>query len=179
MGVHAQENNDQMHDLLVERGLIGRITDMGQKLEARATELALNAMAFMGVPYRWGGNSADSGFDCSGYVRAVYQQTLGLILPRQAAEQAKSTQQISQDELKPGDLVFFNTMRRAFSHVGIYIGNGKFVHAPRKGAEIRVEDLDASYWKQRFNGARRVVAETLGTSTLPADTPTATPAVKP
>ncbi|MBT0569233.1 C40 family peptidase [Curvibacter sp. CHRR-16] len=158
--LHAQEaatNNDQMHDLLIERGLITRITDMGQKLEAKATELVLNSMAFLGVPYRRGGNNADTGFDCSGFVRAIYEQTAGLLLPRQAAEQAKATAKIEKTELKPGDLVFFNTMRRAFSHVGIYIGNGKFIHSPRTGAEVRVEDMDASYWRQRFDGARRVL----------------------
>ena len=113
-------------------------------------------MAKIDVPYRLGGNSRDSGFDCSGLVHAVYQQTLGLALPRRAAEQASSTQKIAKEELRPGDLVFFNTMRRSYSHVGIYIGDNKFIHAPRTGARVRVENMDIKYWQSRFDGARRV-----------------------
>ena len=83
---------------------------------------------------------------------------MGHRLPRRAEEQAAATQKIDRSELKPGDLVFFNTMRRAFSHVGIYVGDGKFIHAPRTGAEVRVEDMNGSYWQRRFNGARRVLS---------------------
>ncbi|HKB52965.1 MAG TPA: C40 family peptidase [Ramlibacter sp.] len=125
----------------------------------RASELVVNAMGFLGVPYRRGGNSAETGFDCSGFVRAMYQSTVGLILPRRAKEQAAATEKIEKKDLQPGDLVFFNTMRRAFSHVGIYIGDGKFIHSPRPGAEVRVEDMGVAYWKRRFDGARRVLAQ--------------------
>ena len=113
-------------------------------------------MGFLGVPYRRGGNSAESGFDCSGFVKAIYEQTIGLVLPRSAAQQAAATQTIDKSELRPGDLVFFNTMRRAFSHVGIYVGNGKFIHSPKPGAEVRVEDMGLAYWARRYDGARRV-----------------------
>jgi len=75
---------------------------------------------------------------------------------RAAAEQAAATQEIDRSELKPGDLVFFNTMKQAFSHVGIYVGDGKFIHSPRSGSQVRVEDMRKTYWQQRFNGARRV-----------------------
>ena len=122
------------------------------------SELVLNAMGFLGVPYRRGGNSADTGFDCSGFVRAMYEQTVGLVLPRRANEQAAATQTIDKNDLQPGDLVFFNTMKRAFSHVGIYVGEGKFIHSPKPGAQVRVEDMAQNYWQQRFNGARRVLA---------------------
>jgi cell wall-associated NlpC family hydrolase len=118
-------------------------------------------MGFLGVPYRRGGNSAETGFDCSGFVRAMYEQSVGLILPRQAIEQAKAAQNIDHSDLQPGDLVFFNTMRRSFSHVGIYVGEGKFIHSPRSGSQVRVEDMNESYWKKRFNGARRVTIEAL------------------
>jgi cell wall-associated NlpC family hydrolase len=91
-------------------------------------------------------------------VKAMYEQTLGLVLPRRADEQAAATQKIQRAELQPGDLVFFNTMRRAFSHVGIYVGDGKFIHSPKPGAQVRVEDMGQSYWVHRFDGARRVVA---------------------
>src|SRR5205085_11924435 len=110
------------------------------------------------------------GFDCSGFVRAMYEQTVGLILPRRANEQAAATQAIDKLDLQPGDLVFFNTMRRTFSHVGIYVGGGKFIHSPKPGAEVRVEDMGLRYWAQRFDGARRVVpvAGTAAAASLPA-----------
>ena len=123
-------------------------------------------MDLLGVRYRRGGNSAETGFDCSGFVKSVYAQTLGLILPRRAEQQAAATQKIEKSELQPGDLVFFNTMRRAFSHVGMYIGDGKFVHSPKPGQAVRVDNMDQSYWQQRFNGARRVLSSALDTTTL-------------
>ena len=123
----------------------------------KTADLVTTAMGLLGVPYRRGGNSAETGFDCSGFVRSIYSQTVGMVLPRRAVEQAAATQTIDKKELQPGDLVFFNTMRRTFSHVGIYIGDGKFVHSPRTGKTVRVESMQDSYWKKRFNGARRVV----------------------
>jgi cell wall-associated NlpC family hydrolase len=128
-----------------------------RQMRDSATEMVLTAMNFLGVRYVRGGNSAEQGFDCSGFTRYVFENSLGLVLPRRADEQAKNAGLLSvkRDELKPGDLVFFNTMRRAFSHVGIYIGEGKFIHAPRAGAEVRIEDMRQAYWAKRFNGARR------------------------
>ncbi len=137
-------------------GVIDRIGEASSKVEAKASELVVSALGFLGVPYRRGGNSAETGFDCSGFVRSIYEQTAGLVLPRRAAQQAAATEKIDKSDLKPGDLVFFNTMRRAFSHVGIYVGNGKFIHAPKPGAQVRVEDMGISYWANRFDGARRV-----------------------
>lgn len=122
----------------------------------RTSDIVLSAMGFIGVPYHRGGTSFETGFDCSGFVHALFEQTVGLALPRVAKQQAQATQVIAKSDLKPGDLVFFNTMRRAFSHVGIYIGDNKFIHSPRSGSEIRIEDMSASYWQRRFNGARRV-----------------------
>lgn len=135
-----------------------QVQDVGRAVGTQATELVSAAMGFLGVPYRRGGTSAETGFDCSGLVKTVYQDSLGLVLPRVAAQQAASTKKVARNDLQPGDLVFFNTMRRAFSHVGIYIGDGKFVHAPRSGAGVRIESLSGAYWKKRFNGARRVLA---------------------
>lgn len=155
----AAAAGDDMVKLINDRGLLARIGDVGNKVTNRASELVMNSMAFLGVPYKRGGTQANSGFDCSGFVRAIYEQTAGLLLPRQASEQAAATQKIDKHDLQPGDLVFFNTMRRAFSHVGIYVGNGKFIHAPKPGAEVRVEDMGMSYWVKRFDGARRVNAE--------------------
>ena len=151
-----------MDKLLADKGLLTQIGDqvsqVRQAVSEKASELVVNAMGFLGVPYRRGGNSLETGFDCSGFVRAMYQQTVGLILPRSADQQAAATQTIEKSDLKPGDLVFFNTMRRAFSHVGIYIGDNKFIHSPKPGAEVRVEDMRLGYWQTRFNGARRVAA---------------------
>lgn len=127
-------------------------TSVGEK-----TNLMLGqAMTLLGVPYKKGGNTAETGFDCSGFVRHMYETSIGRLLPRRAEEQAAATDKIDRSELNPGDLVFFNTMRRTFSHVGIYIGDGKFIHAPSKGKTVRVDDLRASYWTKRFTGARRV-----------------------
>lgn len=114
------------------------------------------ALNLLGIRYRWGGSKPETGFDCSGFVRHVFQEGLGLELPRSAREQSKTGNPVAKDELQPGDLVFFNTMRRAFSHVGIYLGDNRFVHAPRRGGGVRVEDMSARYWTKRFNGARRI-----------------------
>ena len=158
----AEPENDDMVRLLNDRGLLVQLGDqLGQvrhTMGEKASELVMNAMGFLGVPYRRGGSSAETGFDCSGFVRAMYQQTVGLILPRSADQQAAATTTIDKSELRPGDLVFFNTMRRTFSHVGIYIGDNKFIHSPRSGSEVRVEDMRLAYWQTRFNGARRVEA---------------------
>jgi len=153
-------SNDEMDKLLAEKGLLTHTMDqfqqVRQNVSSRASDLVVNAMGFLGVPYKRGGNSEDTGFDCSGFVRATFEKTIGLVLPRRANEQAAATDHIDKNDLRPGDLVFFNTMKRAFSHVGIYVGDGKFIHAPRTGASVRVEDMRAAYWQRRFDGARRV-----------------------
>jgi cell wall-associated NlpC family hydrolase len=154
----AQERTDELDQTLADKGLIGQFHQVRQTVVDRTSDLVITAIGFLGVPYRRGGNTAETGFDCSGFVRAMYNQTVGHLLPRRAAEQAAATEKIDRSELKPGDLVFFNTMRRAFSHVGIYVGDGKFIHSPRPGAEVRVEDMTGSYWRRRFDGARRVLA---------------------
>ena len=152
---------DDLDKLLAERGLIGQISQVGQAVGGKASELVISAMGFLGVPYKRGGTSLETGFDCIGFVRAMYQQTIGLIRPRTADDHAAATVEIEKSELQPGDLVFFNTLRRAFSHVGIYVGDNKFIHSPRPGAEVRVEDMRIGYWRTRFNGARRVDTATV------------------
>ncbi len=126
---------------------------------ATAQDAIDQAVDLLGIRYRRGGSSPDAGFDCSGFVRHVFREGLGLILPRSSREMSKSGEEVDRDELRPGDLVFFNTMRKAFSHVGIYLGDGQFVHSPRSGGRVRIEDLRDSYWIRRFNGARRVNIE--------------------
>jgi cell wall-associated NlpC family hydrolase len=173
----SADGGDDLQRFITDRGLVSRLGQVRDRIADTTSELVVTAMGFLGVPYRRGGNSVDTGFDCSGFVRAMYEQTVGLLLPRRADEQAAATQPIDRRELQPGDLVFFNTMKRAFSHVGIYVGDGKFIHSPRPGAEVRVEDMGGSYWAKRFDGARRVLAGGAPTAavSVPAPQPAAVP----
>ncbi len=123
----------------------------------RATDIAMTAMSLIGTPYRYGGNSPLTGLDCSGFVKYVYKETLNTDLPRTAAEMSRVGQPVSREELKPGDLVFYNTMRRNNSHVGIYLGDDRFIHSPRTGQRVRINSMNESYWRGRFNGARRII----------------------
>lgn len=118
--------------------------------------LASTALNYLGIKYRFGGNNPTQGFDCSGLVRYAAEKSLGLKLPRRSADMARLGESIKRSELEKGDLVFFNTRGSRFSHVGIYVGDGKFVHAPSTGSRVRVEDMNIAYWKKRYNGARRL-----------------------
>ncbi|WP_404804682.1 C40 family peptidase [Methyloradius palustris] len=119
-------------------------------------EVMMNALSLTGIRYTYGGKNPDTGFDCSGFVRYVFQQAASLTLPHSARAISQLGQSVSIDELQPGDLVFFNTLKTAFSHVGIYIGGHRFIHAPSTGGGISVVDMDDSYWVKRFNGAKRL-----------------------
>lgn len=123
-----------------------------------AQEILMNALSLTGVKYTYGGKSPETGFDCSGFVRYVFQQAANLTLPHGARAISQLGNSIPVEQLQPGDLVFFNTLHRAFSHVGIYMGDGKFIHAPSSGGGIHVVDMNESYWAKRFNGARRLPA---------------------
>ncbi|MFT3821377.1 MAG: C40 family peptidase [Rubrivivax sp.] len=176
---------DAVLQLLQERGLLpSQVADNTQALvrqvRDRASDLVISALNFLGVPYRRGGNGPEQGFDCSGFTRHIFEHSLGLILPRRADQQANEAglEPVDKAELKPGDLVFFNTMKRAFSHVGIYIGDGKFIHSPRSGGQVRVEDMREAYWAKRFNGARRAETEAAAVPTAAAAT-LAAPAPQP
>jgi cell wall-associated NlpC family hydrolase len=114
------------------------------------------AETMIGIPYLWGGNTPEEGLDCSGFVRYVYQKVTGMLLPRLSAQISKKGSAIAQPDLHPGDLVFFNTPRGEATHVGIYVGEQQFIHAPRTGAFIRVESMKSNYWSSRYYGARRV-----------------------
>jgi cell wall-associated NlpC family hydrolase len=150
---------DPVMHLLAERKLLKPLENSAlvQSVRDTASDLVMSAMNFLGVPYRRGGTSEEAGFDCSGFTRHIFEMSLGLVLPRRADEQASASvlQKINREELKPGDLVFFNTMRRTFSHVGIYVGDDKFIHSPRAGGEVRIESMREAYWSRRFTGARR------------------------
>jgi cell wall-associated NlpC family hydrolase len=142
-----------------EAPLIERMREQAFDMRERASDAVVTALAFIGVRYQRGG-STESGFDCSGFTRYVFGHTLGLTLPRRVDEQAHAAGlvQVRREDLKPGDLVFFNTLKRTFSHVGIYVGDNRFVHAPKPGGEVRAEDMGGTYWKARYTGARRVDA---------------------
>ena len=124
---------------------------------ARSPEIGFQALATAGVPYRRGGESPESGFDCSGLVTHVYREAFGIQLPHNARAQSRMGRPVSLAALEAGDLVFYNTERRSFSHVGIYLGDHRFIHAPRPGTGVRVENMRAAYWVRRFDGGRRVI----------------------
>jgi cell wall-associated NlpC family hydrolase len=151
---------DALLRLITEKGWVSLDAANQGVRRARdaASDLVIAALNFLDRGYRRGGSSAEEGFDCSGFVRYVYRTSAGLVLPRRSDEQARaqSVTPIALEELRPGDLVFFNTLRRTFSHVGIYIGDGRFIHSPRSGASVRIEDMRKDYWATRFDGARRV-----------------------
>jgi cell wall-associated NlpC family hydrolase len=123
---------------------------------ATTSELMLQAMGLVGMPYKFGGRSPSTGFDCSGLVYYLFGRVFGLYLPRTAREMSDVGNAVRLHELEPGDLVFFNTLRQPFSHVGIYMGDRRFVHAPTRGGQVEVVDMTDRYWKKRYNGARRI-----------------------
>ena len=128
--------------------------------EKRA-EALLQALLALGLDYRYGGSSPETGFDCSGLVAHVFREAYGIRLPQNARAQSEYGVRVSLAELRAGDLVFYNTLNRPFSHVGIYLGDGRFVHAPKTGAQVRVEPIRGSYWMRRFDGARRIQSTSL------------------
>lgn len=131
---------------------------VGPERSAGQEEITLEAMSLVGIPYRYGGNTPDSGFDCSGLVRYVVARAAGVNLPRTTADMSGVGTSLERDDLASGDLIFFNTTGRAHSHVGIYVGQGKFVHAPNSGGTVRLESIFIPYWAKRIDGVRRVAA---------------------
>jgi cell wall-associated NlpC family hydrolase len=127
-----------------------------QHLRDRASELTMQAMGMLGIRYKYGGTSPETGMDCSGLIQHIFKEAWGKNLPRTAAEISHAGTKVDKNDLQPGDLVFYNTLRRGFSHVGIYLGDHKFIHAPSTGGEVRIESMDIDYWKKRFNGGRRI-----------------------
>jgi len=187
------EATDPVLQLLAEKGLLAQppatetttASDIASATKAsllrqmhdRASALTVAAMELVGVRYRRGGTSTETGFDCSGFTRHVFETSLGLVLPRRADEQAAAAGLVAvkREDLRPGDLVFFNTLKRTFSHVGIYIGDNRFIHSPRPGQSVRTEDMSFAYWARRFTGARRAestAAVGTGISAPPPAVPT-------
>lgn len=137
--------------------LVAGVSAQDRDAATTRSDVVMQALSLLGTPYRYGGTSPQRGFDCSGLVRHVYASALGQELPRRSEQISGLGVPVSRAELQPGDLVFFNTLRRAFSHVAIYIGDGRFVHAPARSGRVRVEGLDDGYWAARFDGARRMI----------------------
>ena len=151
----------------------------------KAQDVAIFALGLIGVDYHFGGETPASGVDCSGLVRYVFSQTTGIALPRTSEQMGRVGARVPRVDLVPGDLVFFNTRHFMNSHVGIYLGDNRFVHAPSQGSEVRIASLDDTYWRKRFDGARRLIGVLPGALVPvaraaqfapPADTP-ATPAL--
>jgi cell wall-associated NlpC family hydrolase len=122
-------------------------------------EIVMFSFGLIDTGYRFGGRNPDSGLDCSGMVSYIYEQVAGLRLPHNAAQIARQTRPIERDALRPGDLVFFNTRNFSYSHVGIYIGDDRFVHAPNRNGRVRIDRLSANYYAERFDAARTVFVD--------------------
>jgi hypothetical protein len=143
------------------KSLVGKakttVVAAADKVWHGAQDLAVYALGLIGVSYRFGGETPEEGLDCSGLVQYVFQQVTGVTLPRTAKEMSRIGGTVARKELVPGDLVFFNTRRFAYSHVGIYLGDNRFIHAPRTGRNVEIANLDSGYWRRHFDGARRLV----------------------
>jgi cell wall-associated NlpC family hydrolase len=157
--VHATSaQGAQRHaDLTLAEAARASLAEAADRMLQGTREIGLFALSLVGIDYRYGGESPDRGLDCSGLIRYVFQHVTGVTLPRTAQELSRIGKDIRAADLEPGDLVFFNTRRFAFSHVGIYLGNDRFIHAPSRGGEVGVASLDSAYWQKRYNGARRLV----------------------
>lgn len=121
--------------------------------------LIAKAKTLIGLPYRFGGTSPVSGFDCSGFMQYIFKQTAGINLPRRSEDMASSGRSVSRGDLQAGDMVFFKTHGSSISHVGMYIGNNQFIHSPRTGKSIEITSLGSGYWAKTFVTARRVLSE--------------------
>jgi cell wall-associated NlpC family hydrolase len=149
--------------LLLSLLLLGACSSTNNGLlthEANSTtaikKLTSYAWSLIGVPYKYGGHSPNTGFDCSGFVDHVFQHTAKVLLPHDAQQISRRGRKIKSSQLREGDLVFYNTNNEAYSHVGIYLGDDRFIHAPSSGGKVRVEDMKMDYWRKHYNGARRI-----------------------
>lgn len=142
---------------LVSIALLGLTWGNPPVLAEEADDVVMYAVTLVGGPYRLGGNDPETGLDCSGLVNHVFRTTRGVVLPRDTRAMSEAMTPVPREELRPGDLVFFNTLNRGFSHVGIYLGDRRFVHATSsRTGRVMVSGLEEPYWRARFDGARRL-----------------------
>ena len=146
-------------DAAADESLSERASPQPQLQLADGSEIVLRALGLLGRPYRFGGSDPQHGFDCSGLVRHVFHAVRGQILPRRSNQIGRLGEPVAPDALAVGDLVFFNTLGDAYSHVAIYIGDRRFVHAPAQRGLVRIETMDEPYWRGRYDGARRIGAD--------------------
>jgi len=149
-------NTCAAEDVAGDTGFFSQAGSAVQQASSTMQEVLMSALALSGTPYKFGGNSPETGFDCSGFVRYVFSQAANLTLPHGARAISQLGKSIPVDQLQPGDLVFFNTLKKTFSHVGIYVGDGRFIHAPSSGGGVDIVNMNDAYWSKRFNGARRL-----------------------
>ena len=151
-------NREQILKQFAENGQYTQTTRTNNdRTSGSADELIGNAMGLLGVAYRYGGTSASTGFDCSGFMQHIFKRAMGINLPRTSEEQARMGSSVSRSDLQPGDMVFFRTLGGGrISHVGLYIGNDRFIHAPRTGKNIEITSLSHKYWSSKYAFARRV-----------------------
>lgn len=135
-------------------------TSAPKPLDLRADDVLMQAVGLIGTRYRFGGTTPEQGFDCSGFTSYVFRESLGLELPRTAADQfADAGSPVERTALRAGDLVFFQQGRRRIDHVGIYVGEGRFIHSPSRGGRVRIDALASPHWTRTFRGARRLLDE--------------------
>jgi cell wall-associated NlpC family hydrolase len=137
--------------------VVSNATQVANGAWQAAQDLTARALGLLGIRYKWGGATPQTGLDCSGLVQFVFQEVTGVTLPRSARELSRIGDKVALADLKAGDLVFFNTRRFAYSHVGIYLGDNRFIHAPRRGREVEIATIDGAYWARHFDGARRLM----------------------
>ena len=147
----------KQHSTIEEKPTADNTTNKSSQKDVIGNML-LQAVSLMGIPYKWGGSNPETGMDCSGLIRYVYQKSLGINLPRTAAEMAKVGKRVSIDKIQPGDLLFFNTRGFNSSHIGLYLGNNQFLQSQKTGTDIQITEL-TGYWRAKFNGAKRIVEE--------------------
>ena len=163
-----QNGNNASPSLLQKMG--NRVGDVVSTTSSGITSVLNTGLGYLGVPYRFGGTGPlAGGFDCSGLIKKVFGDAIGMSLPRTAAEMAQVGEKVGRQDLKPGDLVFFNTMNRTFSHAGIYLGENKFIHAPSTGSVVRIDNMEQDYWSKRFTGARRLLVSDVQAEPLQSD----------
>lgn len=167
-------NPDEMEWMAASDDPIGMLATQKFKRKRQRDHSGDNAMVnealnYLGIRYRFGGASPETGFDCSGLVAYTAKRSLGLELPRSSTDIAQQGVSVAKNQLKVGDLVFFNTLGHRYSHVGIYLGNNRFVHSPSTGGVVRVENMTMAYWTKRYNGARRLASKRMPTPMRPVD----------